>query len=209
MDALEDFPENADVLKTRAGTAHLIKTDIFKGLLYYVYENDKMRGNIIAVDKERATEIKKLNQKGNFPDELVVHQAVVMSKTDEANIEHEYEDVTGLIELRNEPKKKRKKKPFKNDRNKNPRSQSQDNKTSENPINKKEQSGEKDSPKPPKSGNQQNKHHSHKPKPDSNQTNQDNSDKKNSENNDTNNAGSENKNKRRFYNKNRKPKDGQ
>lgn len=114
LDALEDFPEDADVLKTRAGTLVLIKTDIFKGLLYYVYENnDKMRGTILAVSTSRAKEVKALNKKGVFPDELIsdAPQNQVVTDPDDENAEHGYEDVTGQIELRNEPRKKKKKKP--------------------------------------------------------------------------------------------------
>lgn len=114
LDALEDFPEDADVLKTKAGSLVLIKTDIFKGLLYYVYENnDKMRGTILAVSTSRAKEVKALNKKGVFPTELVsdAPQNQVVTDPDDENAEHGYEDVTGQIELRNEPRKKKKKKP--------------------------------------------------------------------------------------------------
>lgn len=116
MDALEDFPDNVDFLKTKGGNARLLKTDIFKGLLYYVYDNEKMRGNIIAVDKARVKEIKDLNKKGIFPDELApINIAANKPITaDDVNYEPEYEDVTGLIELKNEPRKKKKSKPQQN-----------------------------------------------------------------------------------------------
>ncbi|HMR87453.1 MAG TPA: regulatory iron-sulfur-containing complex subunit RicT [Saprospiraceae bacterium] len=113
MDALDDFPEDADILKVKAGTAHLVKTDIFKGILYYVVDNEKMRGQFIPVDKSRAKEIKELNRKGVIPNELNLEKAVVVPDRDseDVDIEHGYEDVTGQIELRNEPRNKKKKKP--------------------------------------------------------------------------------------------------
>jgi cell fate regulator YaaT (PSP1 superfamily) len=114
LDALEDFPEDADVLKTKVGTLVLIKTDIFKGLLYYVYENnDKLRGTVLAISTARAKEVKAMNKKGVFPGELVsdAPQTQVVTDPDDENAEHGYEDVTGQIELRNEPRKKKKKKP--------------------------------------------------------------------------------------------------
>ena len=100
MDALEDFPQDAEFLKTKVGSAHLIKTDIFKGLLYYAYDGEKMRGTIIALDKARVKEIKELNKKGTLPDELSIYKVSVAPDRDsDDNIEHEYEDVTGQIEL--------------------------------------------------------------------------------------------------------------
>lgn len=114
LDALEDFPEDADTLRTKAGTLVLIKTDIFKGLLYYAYENnDKMRGTILAVSTARAKEVRQLNKNNILPDELspdIVNTPGTTDPDDE-NAVHGYEDVTGLIELRNEPRKKKKKKP--------------------------------------------------------------------------------------------------
>ncbi len=113
LDALEDFPEDADVLKTRAGSLVLMKTDIFKGLLYYAYENnDKMRGTIIAVSTTRAKEVRAMNKKGQFPDELASEAQATPAPVDpdDENADHGYEDVTGQIELRNDPRRKKKKK---------------------------------------------------------------------------------------------------
>ncbi len=112
LDALQGFPEDADVLKTKVGTLVLIKTDIFKGLLYYAYENnDKMRNNIISVSTSRAKELKAQNDKGIIPDELISEEQFNPSQVnmDDENIDHGYEDVTGLIELRPDPKRKKKK----------------------------------------------------------------------------------------------------
>lgn len=139
LDALEDFPEDADVLKTKAGTLVLIKTDIFKGLLYYVYENnDKMRGTILTVDTSRAKEVKALNKKGVIPDELtsISIQAPVITDPDDENMEHGYEDVTGQIELRNDPKKKKKKPQRKNSEGQRPRPDSENTKPSNANIHK-------------------------------------------------------------------------
>ncbi|HRG42765.1 MAG TPA: regulatory iron-sulfur-containing complex subunit RicT, partial [Saprospiraceae bacterium] len=124
LDALEDFPEDADQLKTKAGSLVLIKTDIFKGLLYYVYENnDKMRGTILPVSTTRAKEVKALNKKGIIPDELGTESAaaVLTTNPDDENVEHGYEDVTGLIELKND--KKKKKRPQRKDDRRPPKSE--------------------------------------------------------------------------------------
>ncbi|MEZ4909728.1 MAG: regulatory iron-sulfur-containing complex subunit RicT [Saprospiraceae bacterium] len=107
MEALEDFPEDAEVLQTKLGTARLVKTDIFKGLLYYAYDNEKIRNTFIPISKERAKAIKKLNKSSAYPEDLVEasNTPKVMDR-DSENIEHDYEDVTGLIELKQEPRRK-------------------------------------------------------------------------------------------------------
>ncbi|MBK9256350.1 MAG: hypothetical protein IPM42_12755 [Saprospiraceae bacterium] len=112
MDALEDFPENADVLKSKTGTANLMKVDIFKGVLYYSFSSERQRGTILALDKERVKEILIMNKKGTLPDEFANTNTSLANaiSADDANYEHDYEDVTGLIELRNDPKKRKKKK---------------------------------------------------------------------------------------------------
>ncbi|MBK7634339.1 MAG: hypothetical protein IPJ13_08660 [Saprospiraceae bacterium] len=119
LDALEDFPENADILKTKQGSMVLIKTDIFKGLLYYTYENnDKLRGTIVSVSTRRAKEVKELNNKNIIPNELSSEAAnnPVIVNPDDENAEHGYEDVTGQIELRNDPRKKKKKPKYKDEK---------------------------------------------------------------------------------------------
>jgi cell fate regulator YaaT (PSP1 superfamily) len=110
MDALGDFPDDVEHLNTKQGRATLVKTDIFKGLFYYIVDNEKMRGQFIPVYKERVKEIKALNLKGVYPPELVVEKAPTPIDRDSEDTVHEYEDVTGLIELKNDPKKKKKKK---------------------------------------------------------------------------------------------------
>lgn len=106
MDALKHFPKGVDYVKTKKGKAALIKTDIFKGLMFYAYLEEKTRGPIVALDKERVKEIQKMNQDGELPDELVdrIAQMAIESAKEK---EIEYEDVTGEIELPSLEKKRR------------------------------------------------------------------------------------------------------
>jgi cell fate regulator YaaT (PSP1 superfamily) len=219
LDALEDFPEDADQLKIKSGGLVLIKTDIFKGLLYYAYENnDKMRGTILSVTTSRAKEVKALNKKGVIPDELSIEVASTSTTVnpDDENAEHGYEDVTGLIELKNDKKKKQKhpkrdnqkqvkseNKPAENqgsaptrESNPNhkkpqPKPQNQANKQRPNPAQHQEKSEQKDTTKP--ANNQNNHQGNQQPKAENNGNNQGNNPKK----------------KKKFFNKNRKPKDNQ
>ena len=103
LDALETFPKKADRLKTSTHTYELIKTDIFKGLMYYMQILERGRGPIVAIDKERVTEIVKLNKNKEYPDELGASTyATIAPDVDDLD----FEDVTGQIEL---PSKKRSK----------------------------------------------------------------------------------------------------
>lgn len=120
MDALKDFPKGVDYVKTKRGKAALIKTDIFKGLMYYGYTDEKTRSPMVALGIERVKIIQKMNKSGELPDELIDRVALLALESSQEK-EIEYADVTGEIELPNVQKKKRR-----NNRNKrsgkNPRS---------------------------------------------------------------------------------------
>lgn len=102
MDALKEFPEKADWLKTQKGKASLIKTDIFKGLMYYCYVDGKRRGPMLPVPIERVKFIQAENKEGRFPEELLTEDLI------EKEIQEiGFADVTGQIELPNKKRKKR------------------------------------------------------------------------------------------------------
>lgn len=107
MDALKHFPKKADKLKSQKGLAELVKTDIFKGLLYYSYVDPKLRGALMALDIDRVKHIQEMNQKNKFPEELIDLDSIV-----EAELEKEidFADVTGQIELPSVKRKKRRNK---------------------------------------------------------------------------------------------------
>ena len=107
IDALADFPDKADSLKTKVGKAVLIKTDIFKGLMYYAYLVEGRRGPVLPVDKEVVKKVLALNAKGEFPDDLTV--AEIEPKVSEEADMHDFADVTGQIELPEEKRRKRRK----------------------------------------------------------------------------------------------------
>ncbi|MGB3799096.1 MAG: regulatory iron-sulfur-containing complex subunit RicT [Lewinella sp.] len=100
MEALEAFPKKADKLRTEAGTGQLIKTDIFKGLMYYTYREN--RGLLFPIPVEKVHEILAMNREGKKPADLQTFQQAVEIKDDFV-----YEDVTGAVEL---PAEKRKRK---------------------------------------------------------------------------------------------------
>jgi cell fate regulator YaaT (PSP1 superfamily) len=104
MEALEIFPKKADKLRTEAGLAILIKTDIFKGIMYYTYKEN--RGLLYPIPVAKVHEILAMNKAGDKPIDLQTNQLVVEEKDDVFG----YEDVTGAIELPAEKRRKKRRK---------------------------------------------------------------------------------------------------
>ncbi|MDX1683887.1 MAG: regulatory iron-sulfur-containing complex subunit RicT [Saprospiraceae bacterium] len=107
IDALADFPKKADVLRTKKGKAVLIKTDIFKGLMYYAYEENGRRGTVMPVDKDIVKKVLAMNANEELPDDLTIAESEI-KKVDVELLD--FADVTGDFELPEEKKKKRRKK---------------------------------------------------------------------------------------------------
>lgn len=128
LDALEEFPDKADKIQTQAGNAYLVKTDIFKGILYYVYEKDHGRGKFYPLAVQQVKDILVGMKKGELVTSLDEVQISVAVGEDDRK---DYEDVTGFVEL--PPDKKRKKKKKKNpNRNPNQDNPNQDNRNQNN-----------------------------------------------------------------------------
>lgn len=117
MDALKKFPKKADNLFTKKGKAVLVKTDIFKGLLFYTHIDEKFRGPIVALDIDRVKEIQEMNANKNYPEDLVDLNALIQEEVEK---EMDFADVTGQIEL---PNKKRRKNRGRNRNRKKPTNQ--------------------------------------------------------------------------------------
>ena len=102
MDALKDIPQNVDRLETERGQARLQKTDIFKKLMWFSYQDEE---NWIPLEAERVKEIKEMNKQGKKPEDLTELAAeitpVVPTKT------FDYENVVGQDSLTRLDDKKR------------------------------------------------------------------------------------------------------
>jgi cell fate regulator YaaT (PSP1 superfamily) len=94
LDALQGFPENADILQVTKGTATLIKKDIFKNLMWYVLPQSNKQYPLTI---ERVRKIRSLNMQNIVPDEL---EAVEVISTKIKEVEPEFVDVVGHISLR-------------------------------------------------------------------------------------------------------------
>lgn len=103
LDALQGFPENADMLQVARGTATLIKKDIFKNLMWYVLPDSTKQYPLTI---ERVKKIRSLNQQNIIPEEL---EAVEVTSSKTKEVEPEFVDVVGHISLRSLEKADKKK----------------------------------------------------------------------------------------------------
>jgi cell fate regulator YaaT (PSP1 superfamily) len=129
LDALQGFPENADMLQVARGTATLIKKDIFRNLMWYVLPDSTKQ---YPVTIERVKKIRSLNMQNIIPEELEVVEVV---STKQKEIEPEFVDVVGHISLRSLEKadKKRHQQPRQGDRSQRNQPQRQQQQKGNNP----------------------------------------------------------------------------
>jgi cell fate regulator YaaT (PSP1 superfamily) len=104
LDALREFPEDADSIETANGVATLQKRDIFKNLMWYSYGDSNKQYPLTI---SRVKEIRQLNKQNIRPDDLKAVE-VVTSKTKEADLG--FVDVVGQISLRSLEKTSQKRK---------------------------------------------------------------------------------------------------
>jgi cell fate regulator YaaT (PSP1 superfamily) len=161
LDALQQFPDNADTLQVAKGTALLIKKDIFKNLMWYVLPDSNKQYPLLI---ERVKEIKKLNQQNTIPDDLgAVEVNTGKPKEELVNV-----DLTGQFSVKaldNADRKKRQnrggqsnqrrddhRQPSANQRDNRPPSQSRDNRGPHNRDNRPPSQGPRDNkpPSPPR-----------------------------------------------------------
>jgi cell fate regulator YaaT (PSP1 superfamily) len=102
MDALQFFPDDADMLEMEKSRAFLVKKDIFRNLMWYTMPDSNKQYPLTI---ERVKKIKELNKQGIRPTDLEPVE-VVSNKPKE--IEPTYADVVGQISLKSLEKTSRK-----------------------------------------------------------------------------------------------------
>ena len=102
MDALQFFPNDADMLETAKGRAFLVKKDIFRNLMWYTMA-DSNKQYPLALDMVK--KIKAQNREGIKPEVLETAE-VTTGKPKE--VEPEYADIVGQISLKSLEKTTRK-----------------------------------------------------------------------------------------------------
>ena len=102
MDALQFFPENADVIEMAKSRAFLVKKDIFRNLMWYTMPDSNKQYPLTI---ERVKKIKVLNKQGIRPEDL---EPADVTSNKPKDIEPVYADVVGQISLKSLEKTSRK-----------------------------------------------------------------------------------------------------
>lgn len=129
LDALQQFPDNAESLQTAKGRAILVKKDIFKNLMWYTL-SDSNKQYPLTID--RVNEIVRLNKKGEIVEELK-HIELVNGK-ETVEIDAGFVDVVGQISLKS-LEKKQNRHHHKNQGNNNRKPVEASNRNNNNPTN--------------------------------------------------------------------------
>lgn len=108
-EALKDIPE-VDILRTQKGEAKLQKTDIFRKIMWFSYDDDN---NWHAVEVDRVEEIIQLNKKKKKPSSLLENEssAEIM---DTSSINSDLEAMDRKFSSKKKKNKRNKKRRFKN-----------------------------------------------------------------------------------------------
>ncbi|MCQ2974080.1 MAG: hypothetical protein MJ211_04645 [Bacteroidales bacterium] len=116
IDAQKDFPSIRQPLETMEGIAYHQKTDIFKRVMWFSYDQNSS-ANITVVPIERVKEIIQMNKRGEKPDTLLLNdrnneqnQPIVKKASDEFVDASDTEDISRFDSLRKKKKKKNKNK---------------------------------------------------------------------------------------------------
>ncbi|WP_262484539.1 PSP1 domain-containing protein [Brumimicrobium salinarum] len=114
IDELKDFPSTDIKLYTKKGSGIHIKTDVFKRLMWYLYQTDDKSGpNLVALSPERVKEIISLNKEKKNPEDLKDFEETVY----ESEVP-DYTNVVGQDDLNRFDKKFKKKKKRKSNKRK-------------------------------------------------------------------------------------------
>lgn len=115
LDALSKFPKNHNKLKTQKGIATHFKTDIFKGIMWYLYDEEGGATVPVALHKDRVAEILEMNREDKFPFDLKAFQ-----ETEAPREKETYGNVVGQDSLTRFDESKKKSKSRNKKRNKKP-----------------------------------------------------------------------------------------
>ena len=113
LDALQHFPDDAEVIEVAKGRAFLIKKDIFRNLMWYSMP-DSTRHYPLSI--ESVKKIQGQNRQGIKPEALETVE-IISGKLKEA--EPEFVDVVGHISLKSLEKNSRKRRDDNNRNNRN------------------------------------------------------------------------------------------
>jgi cell fate regulator YaaT (PSP1 superfamily) len=108
VEALEEFPDKADKLKTQAGLAILMKTDVFRRLMFYAYADN--RGKFYPLHVDQVWDALDMVKAGTPPTSLDDILAMAPQSEEQEEEEPDFENVENVLELPIEKRKKKRKK---------------------------------------------------------------------------------------------------
>ncbi len=118
MEAVKEFPSPSVKLHTKKGVAHHLKTDIFKRIMYYIYDDGMAGGAPVALDVETVHDIIASNKTGNKFDDLKEYEI----ETEEPIEDEAYSNVVGQDSLTRFDTNKKKRRKGRNNRKGRPQS---------------------------------------------------------------------------------------
>ncbi|BDS14286.1 PSP1 domain-containing protein [Aureispira anguillae] len=166
LEVLQEFPKNVNSIKTKKGNATLIKTDIFKRIMYFAYRTEFGISEIHQLSVEQVKELHEQNKKGVLPEDLkdVSRPNDFIEEKEEIG----FVDGAGSLELKQLEKKKRSRN---RNKNKNRNKQNQNQNGAQKPHKKTPKSSNRTKPTN-KTGNQNKNTHSTKHKKPANNSKQ-------------------------------------
>jgi cell fate regulator YaaT (PSP1 superfamily) len=116
LDALKDFPEFETVLHTEKGRARCQKQDIFKGLMWYAYEDNYANWHVLQIEqvKEIVTENKNGNKVPSLEDYAIENTPEVVKEFSNSVGQ---ESLTRFDQPKRKKSRNKKRKPNPNQRN--------------------------------------------------------------------------------------------
>lgn len=83
-EAIKMFPDSNIILKTQKGQCVHVKSDIFKKIMWYSYQND--RSNLFAIDIENVRKIINENKKSRLPEKIEDFAIMSTGNNDNENV---------------------------------------------------------------------------------------------------------------------------
>lgn len=118
-DARKKFPRNNTPLKTTEGEAHLLKTDVYRGIMWYSYSGSGTQA-LLPVPVERVREIVEMNRKNEYPETLLESTGLIKAQKLEYTNGAGQESLTRFDNNTGKKKKRNKRRPPRNQRKSKP-----------------------------------------------------------------------------------------
>jgi len=190
LDALKAFPKNSKYLETTGGTYELVKTDIFKKLLWYLPKGrsgDHSDDALLALPVETVVGLLDDMKRGVKVESLQALSTSAVSMEGDEEEEPDYEhDSEGLVDRFDKSGRKNKKRKKRSGGQQTIQAQNQERVQAQNPNKEQQPSEQGPAPHKPNSQNRDRGHHRHHRNNRNNRNNNDNRNNRDNRNNNDN-----------------------